>query len=295
MRRLISLICITIALLTTARAAGSDPLFPLPQAPDYMTSLQQRSNYIVYHYWDQANLGTAFSSRAKLNSALGTWFGLMPYASADTAHLAVNTLLDKLKKKPENLLTLAQMAEGWLWADTSEMHSDELYLPFAKAAATQKKLSQADRARFAAQAKIIESSSPGLKLPPMRLVAPTGEKSQLSDTTGRPMVLLFMDPDCTDCRMAKVRLANDYTTKQLVAAGKLDIVSIYPGNSNDPAWTAWAAEAPEGWRTVAAPDADEYFDLRISPAIYFVAPDGTILAKNININNLIHAIPTLQQ
>lgn len=295
MRRLIFLICITIASLAGWHTRAAEPLFEIPQAPDHLQSLQQRSNYIVYHFWDKANLGTAFSSRAKLNDALGVWLGLMPYSSADTTHLAINSMLDKLKKKPENLLVLAQMAEGWLWADTAQLRSDEVYLPFAKAVASQKKLSQAERARFAAQTKIIESSSPGLKLPPLKLVGPTGEKSLLSDTTGRMSVIMFMDPECTDCRMAKVRLANDYTAKQLIAGGQLDVISVYPGSPSDPTWTQWAAEAPEGWRVVAAPEADEYFDLRVSPAIYLAAGNGTILIKNMNINALIQAMPALKQ
>lgn len=295
MRRLISLICIAVALLGIQRAAASEPLFPLPAVPDNLDNLQQRSNYFVHHFWDECNLNTAFSSRARLNTAVGTWFGLMPYASADTAHMSVNALLDKLKKKPENLLVMGQMAEGWLWADTSSMHSDELYLPFAKAVADNKKISKAERARFAAHAKIIESSSPGLKLPALELTAPDGSKALLSDTTGRQTFVLFMDPDCDDCRMAQIRLANDFNAKQLVEKGVLEVICIYPGDPNDARWAAWTTTAPEGWRIYAAPEADDYFDLRISPAMYYAAPNGVILAKNVPVDNLINALPYLNK
>ena len=71
----------------------------------------------------------------------------------DTVHMAVDRLIDKVKKSGPNTLTLAQMAERWLWADSAEILSEEIYLPFAKAAATHKKISNADRARFASHVK----------------------------------------------------------------------------------------------------------------------------------------------
>lgn len=282
-------IAITLGVSAPVSAQNDDTLFPYPVAPESITNLYQRCNYLVDHFWDKCNYSTAFMSRNKLDDAFGTWVGFMPYATADTVHIAVDRLIDKVKKSGPNTLTLARMAERWLWADSAEIRSEEIYLPFARAAAGHKKISGADRARFAAQVKQIENSSVGSQLPPMKLVAPDGSQSLLNDYDGKNVVIFFNDPDCTDCNMARVRLSADYNAKRLLDAGKLTIISIYPGEPDNAVWLTAATEYPQNWKIVAAPDADDYFDLRATPAIY-LANGKVIKFKNLPVDNLIDAL-----
>ncbi|MDE6331775.1 MAG: DUF5106 domain-containing protein, partial [Muribaculaceae bacterium] len=272
MKRIIYSILTAISLIagtsTAALAQNTETLFPYPTPPEELSNLYQRCNYLVDHFWDKCNLTTAFLSKQRLNNAFGDWVGFMPYATADTVHMAIDKLVDKVKKSGPNTLTLARMAESWLWSDTAEIRSEELYLPFAKAAANHKKISGADRARFSAHIKQIENSSVGSQLPSLKLTAPDGTKSLLSDYDCTNLVIFFNDPDCTDCNMARVRLSANHNAKRLIEAGKLTILSIYPGNPDDTLWLAAATEYPDNWIVVAAPDADEFFDLRETPAIY---------------------------
>ncbi len=292
MKKLIYSIFTAVALIfsigTKASAQTDNTLFTYPQAPDELTTLYQRCNYLVDHFWDRCNYSTAFLNKKKLNDAFGHWIGFMPYATADTVHMAVDRLIDKVKKSGPNTLTLAQMAERWLWADSAEILSEEIYLPFAKAAATHKKISNAERARFASHVKQIENSSVGSQLPPLKLTAPDGSKSLLSDYDATNVVIFFNDPDCTECNMARVRLSADFNARRLIEAGKLTIISIYPGDPGNTQWLAAATEYPQNWITVAAPDADEYFDLRTTPAIY-LANTKVIKVKNLPVDNLINA------
>ena len=289
---ILTFIALTLSTANTGKAQTEATLFPYPQAPEEITNLYQRCNFLVDHFWDRCNFNTAFSSLQRLDAAFGDWIQFMPYASADTVHMSIDRLLEKVKKSGPNTLALARMAEKRLWADTAEIRSDEIYLPFAKAAATHKKISGADRARFAAHVKMIENSSVGSSLPPLKLTAPDGSKSLLSDIEGTNVVLFFNDPDCSDCNMARVRLSADYNARRLIDAGKLVFVSIYPGEPNDAVWLAAATEYPQNWTIVAAPDADEYFDLRETPAIYLVN-NKIIKVKNVPVDNLLNGFGAL--
>ena len=44
-------------------------LFQYPQAPENLTTLSQRANYVVEHFWDKCNLKSAFYSRKKMKKA----------------------------------------------------------------------------------------------------------------------------------------------------------------------------------------------------------------------------------
>lgn len=281
--------------MPSAQAQQSQTLFPYPQAPDELATLRQRCNYLVDHFWDRCNFATAFSSKERLNKAFGDWVGFMPHASADTVHMAIDRLIAKFNKEPRKTLDLAQMAENWLWSDTAAIHSDEVYLPFAKAAAGNKKLSAAERARFAAHTRILENSSVGMALPSMQLYSPFGEKSLLSDYKAKMVIVLFNDPECLDCKMTRVRLSADYNANKLIERGDLKIICVYPGGANDAEWVSVAPEYPKNWVVVAAPDADDLFDLRTMPNIYYADEAGVIRVKNIQIDNLLNAMRMLNQ
>ncbi|MDE7031731.1 MAG: DUF5106 domain-containing protein, partial [Muribaculaceae bacterium] len=88
MKKLIYSIFTAVALIfsigTKASAQTDNTLFTYPQAPDELTTLYQRCNYLVDHFWDRCNYSTAFLNKKKLNDAFGHWIGFMPYATADT-------------------------------------------------------------------------------------------------------------------------------------------------------------------------------------------------------------------
>ena len=64
---------------------------------------------------------------------------MLPLANRDTVFISIDRLIDKVKKRPENLLALTRMAEAAFYSDSAIIPSDEVYLPFAKAVAGHKK------------------------------------------------------------------------------------------------------------------------------------------------------------
>lgn len=304
MKRIFSILqaFIILAAIGTADAsAKSGDLFIYPVPPDTMQTLQPRCDYIITRFWDRCNFGTAFDKYPeKLNAAFGDWVAIMPHTSADSVHVAIDRLLKRFEKKGPETLALATMAENWLYSDTAEFTSDEVYLPFAKAAASHKKIGKADRARFESQARIIESSGVGARVPAIPFVKADGSKGTLDDVRAGSVLLFFNDPDCLDCTMARIRLSADPNTAQLIERGELSVVSIYPGETDDEGWEKAKGGTHPLWVTVAMPDAHEYFDLRATPLFVFLNARHKVLATGLDIDHLLNAFlvsnqATLQQ
>ena len=293
MKRIFSILqaFIILAAIGTADAsAKSGDLFIYPVPPDTMQTLQPRCDYIITRFWDRCNFGTAFDKYPeKLNAAFGDWVAIMPHASADSVHVAIDRLLKRFEKKGPETLALATLAENWLYSDTAEFTSDEVYLPFAKAAASHKKIGKADRARFESQARIIESSGVGARVPAIPFVKADGSKGTLDDVRAGSVLLFFNDPDCLDCTMARIRLSADPNTAQLIERGELSVVSIYPGETDDEGWEKAKAATHPLWVTVAMPDAHEYFDLRSTPLFVFLNARHKVLATGLDIDHLLNA------
>ena len=54
-----------------AGAQAPTTLFPYPTVPDSRTTLTERADYFVTHFWDRANIKQSFSTLARLNTAFG--------------------------------------------------------------------------------------------------------------------------------------------------------------------------------------------------------------------------------
>lgn len=286
MKKLFFTIFLTVAAAITAR--GADTYFPYPTPPEALTTLSERTNYLVEHFWERCNLKSAFSSRAKLAGAFRDYVSFMPYASADTVHESINRLIDKVKGDKNNLLTLGKIAESALYGDSAEVLSDELYIPFAAAVAANKKIPAASRARFEHQARVLANSQVGAVAPALPFETIDGSKSDLSKIESPYTLLFFNDPDCDDCALVKARLAADFSTRQLIDKGILKIVSIYPDSPSDE-WKESAARYPETWVVGASEEADDTFDMRNAPVMYFLDKNRKIIAKNMVIDNVINA------
>ena len=212
----------------------------------------------------------------------------MPFASADSVHHAIAKVVAKASKSGPISLKIAEIAEGYLYSDTAEYRSEEVYLPFAKMAAGHKKISKADRARFAHQVKQMETSGLGATVPDLEIIRPDGSKGTLAEANSGSVLLFFNEPDCMDCTMARLRLSTDINARELIANGGLTIVSIYPGDPDD-TWREAVASYPTDWLVCAMPDADLYFDLRDTPELIFLNKKHKVLAKGYPVDHYLNA------
>ena len=234
MKRQLSSILAAFLILCGIATAQAENFFVYPTPPDSMSTLQQRADYYVSRFWDRCDFGAGVKNPHLVNKAFGDWISLMPHASADTVHAAIATLLSRFEKKGPETLLIASSAENWMWSDTASFISDEIYLPFAKAAATNKKISKADKARFAAQTKILESSGNGKIVPDFRFTRPDGSKGSMNEIGGSSVLIFFNDLSDIDCNLARVRLGSDFNARELIASGQLTVICrVYTSDAAD--------------------------------------------------------------
>lgn len=268
---------------------AEDIFFQYPQAPENLTSLTQRANYVVEHFWDKCNLTSAFSSRAKMTKAFQDYITYMQFASKDTTLISINKLIKEVQKKPKNMLTLAQIAEETLYGDSAIFWSDELYLQFATAVNNTKKLSKAEKARYKHQETVLTNSLVGSIAPNFKITTPDGNELQFDSIKAPAIILFFNDIECTDCRLAKVRLATDINLNKLIDRGVIKIVSIHPGEASEE-WITEANNYPKNWIVGACEDIYDMFDMRTTPTIYQLDDKHKIVAKNLNVDGILNVV-----
>lgn len=293
MKKLLIFILAVIGLSSNNLVAQTDNrLFPYPEPPQDMTNLYERCNYLVYKFWDQCNLKSAFSAKAKLNAAFGDWLGFMPYASADTVYLAIDKFHDSFKKSGQQSLEIAKMAEAWLYSDTARYRSDQLYGKFVDAAVANKKIPAAERRHFEEQKLILDNSSVGCKVPDIELTKADGTKTSFYADSAEYTLLIIYEGNCPDCSLTRVRLSADMVLNQLNDAGIVRIVSLYAGEP-DAAFSEAVLPYPEAWLNVASPETAKYFEMRSKPAIYYLDKEHKVVGKDLVVDNILNAFRSL--
>lgn len=260
--------------------------FPYPSVPDSLVTLQQRTDYLMRHFWDKCDFKRAFSSRPKMRQALADYLSFVPYASRDSVSASFGRLFKALEKQPDDLLFLAQEAELQLMGDSAQYYSEEAFLPFARAVVANKKINKTSKLHFERQARILGATQPGQPIPDLEFTDRDGVTKRHLHDVATPMVFVyFNDPDCDDCHMARVRLNADVKANQLIEKGLLSVVAI---STSEPTaeWQQAMAAYPGTWTVGAAPDADETFDIAMFPSFYLVE-NGKIIAKNYGIDELL--------
>lgn len=287
------IIILVTFLLGLCASAQEKPYFQLPLIPDSLTTLQQRTDFMVQHYWDFCDLKKAFSSRDKMAESFHTYLSFMPYASADVAYASIGKFMDKISRQPDDVLFIGEQAEAILYSDTAEMQSDELYLLFAKAIADNKKVDKNSKLRYQHQAKILSRSQTGMIAPEFDYSDIMGATQHFApDTTCVATILYFNDPDCSECNMAKLRLDADIKTNRLIDSGRVKIVSITPGGVTDQ-WQLKASSYPASWRIGASDEIDEIYDIRQTPSFYIIDNHGKIVLKNGDIDIVLRVMSML--
>lgn len=292
MKRLLLIISLSVTLSSIAIAQSDNRLFPYPEPPKDMTNLYERCNYLVYKFWDQCNIKSAFSTKSKLNTAFGDWLGFMPYASADTVYLAIENFHKLFRKSGEQSYEIAKMAETWLYSDSAQYRSDELYSRFVDEAVANKKIPAEKRRYFERQKKILDNSSVGKIVPDINLTKADGSKTSFFADSSSYTILFIYENDCFDCSLARVRLSADMVVNQLNDAGIVRVVSLYNGEPDAEFSTAVTA-FPEKWINVASGETDSYFDIRVKPAIYYLDKDHRIIGKELSVDNILDAFRKL--
>lgn len=299
MNRIIFGIFILSGILTptaaTAQVAVTDmnTYFPYPSAPDSIPTPQGKADYVMEHFWDYCDLKKAFSSRQKMAGAFQDFISFATIGSASGVHQSISKFLRALEKQPDELLFIAQKAEGLVHSDTSRIYSDELYIPFAQAVARNKKIDKNVRTAFERQARILSATQPGMPAPAFNYTDFKGENGTFApDTTAELTVMFFNGQDCMDCTLARARLNADIRTTEYINDGILRIVAVTPSEADD-RWRDMASSYPSEWQVLAAPDIDDIYDIRTIPAFYVFDKKGDIVLKNIDIDQVLRLMSLL--
>ena len=275
--------------------AKADTYFQYPLIPDSINIFQSRCDYLARHFWDFCDMKKAFSAKSRMAEEFKVYISILKNATPDSAIASVVRFNKQLEKQPADQLFMAECAENLLYGDTAEVWIDELYLPFAHAVASNKRIDKASKARFAHQEKILKNSLVRFPAPSIPYTTREGASGNLDNDSAQVVVVFFNDPDCENCNMARIRLDADISMTELIQEGKAKVVSISLTDPT-PEWKEAVSSYPSTWVVAASPDADMNIDLRAgTPEFYILDRKHNIHFKHLGINQVLDVARQLKK
>lgn len=261
-----------------------DPLFEYPVAPDEIESLPDKSNWVMQHFWDPMDFKSKNAvSQAALNDAFKVYSVPMVWADKAEVDKSTDKLISLLSKNPTLNMQFMKAAEEALYSHRAQVWIDDVYIRFLESFLKNKKIPDSRKLRYRRQLTQLKNSLIGSAPASFDFVTPTGNPGKFNPI-GVFTIIEFGDPDCDDCRHAKLKLETDMKFSSLVDRGLVNVMFIIP----DPVdgWQTKLGSYPSNWIVGASDTVSDILDLRTTPSFYVIGTDGKIIAKNVKIDEV---------
>ena len=257
------------------------PLFDYPMAPDDLDGLQERSNYLMQHFWDKMDFKQKASvDQNALNDAFRVYVTPMQFASATEVNASVDKVIAQISKNAVLSLQFAKAAEEALYGPRADLWNDEIYLKFIDNVLRCKQIKKERKARYEHVGKQLRNTLRGRVPPEFDYTTADGKVSHYHPN-GVITVIEFGDPDCDDCRFSKLKMETNVRFSSLVERGKINVMFIV--SDPEEGWEEKLKDYPTLWHVGASESVSDLYDLRKSPSVYVIDREGKIAVKNVGI------------
>ena len=262
-------------------------LFAYPMAPDTCSTLEERCNFIISHFWDSFDISKPISDDAAFETTFRDFVDFFRYSHRNVVMAAVRDFVNKAQSNTANLQKVGEVAERALYGTDAEYWSDEVYVAFAKALAASKQLPRNVRDHYAEQLSRINTVQIGSMLD-FEYVDINGLKQRLSNLTAKTYILLFLD-DSTDSMIGRLRLSTDVALNSLLDGGEAVLVCLST-NKYSADWATAAAGYADNWVIGCGENLSRDLDLRAFPCCYILDEQRTIVNKALSVESLMAAV-----
>lgn len=262
-----------------------EPLFEYPVAPDEIDGLEEKADYLVEHFWDKMDFTqkTTVDQNA-LNDAFSVYVTPMRWADPAKTNESITRLISKIEKNPSLSIQFSKAAEEALYGTRAEFWNDEIFIRFLDNLIKCKGVKPERKLRAELLRKQLTNTMRGSVPPEFDYTRPDNSKAHYHPN-GVITIIEFGDPDCDDCRFAKLKLDTNVSLSRLVEKGMVNVLFI--NVDPDEGWQEKLKEYPKSWHVGASDEVGEIYDLRETPSLYVIDREGKVAAKNVTVQTAI--------
>lgn len=261
--------------------AGYQP----PVIPLMLNSPEQKSAFLVEHYWDNFNFKdtSQLQDIAVQEQTFANFLAIITQVSPLKASHGIKILMNRAEISQNTSLFFYRIAEKYLYHPNSPLRNDSLYEKFLELACGSMVIDSVSKFRFQKQYGMSQRNKPGHKAADFNFTLKNGSTSTLYHIKARFLLLYFYNPECAECKVIRGKIVQSKLISLLEGKGLLRILSVYTDKELN-LWKNHYSELPGSWingydnGTVI--QQKDLYDLKAIPSLYLLGGDKTVLLRD---------------
>ncbi len=188
----------------------------------------------------------------------------LSYADSSMVERSYNTLLDAVAINPTALQRSISLTEKYLYETSSPQCNDELYLSILEVIIAHDSLQEVERIRPKYQHSKLSQNRVGDLAANIEVSLSDGTIVELHSIQARGVILLFSDPECSECARVDREVA---AMRQSLDNKGVEVIKIYP-----------------------TPHIESLYHLRAIPTIYLLDEQKRVVLKDPSIEEIARLI-----
>lgn len=284
MIRVATSILLLIALSVIPAPAQTTQL-QLPRPPATMTSIPERADYVMTHFWDSLNASggsSVLGTDSLLEQCVADFLSLLPHGTPQGRQTGFANAIAAISPDHDALLRFNSLIEKYLDEPESPMFSEDAYIDYLSALTSAGVLDKYESVRPEYQLQALLKNRPGTTATDITYIDRSGQSASLHSTTAPLLLLILYDPECDHCAHLMQELSADTTLCRAVDDGTLAILAIFADGETD-AWATASQSLPVNWLgglDRSGIQENELYTIRDLPSLYLLDSEKTVLLKN---------------
>ena len=266
------------------QAAAQD--FALPKIPDTLRTPDERASYLVAHYWDEfpfADSVQYMNRVADIEQAVVNYIDLFRLVPAGEATRSLTNVMQQASVSLNGLYFFYNTFEKYLYDLASPMRNEAWFIPVLEQMVASPRLSADDKIRPTMLLESVMKNRVGSTAADFTYTLADGTQHTLHALPSAQTLLLFFDPECDECHALIEALSHDETLNNLIEAGKLSVLAVYPGE-NLRYWKTMQANMPKNW-TIAYDASQQIYaqalyEILGFPSLYLLDAEKKVVLKD---------------
>jgi hypothetical protein len=289
MKKIASLIIIVPLFLCVSssgctRVAPAPYKFSLPEIPSFITDSGAKKSYMGMHFWDNYDFkDTTFIRSDAGHKIFWSYLYLLSQLPVDESAEDIGAVMEKARADSTVCMEIFTGAEQILYSPNSELRNETLYIEVLKKILSWSRLNESYKIRPRFQYKLALRNRPGEPTTDFTYTLASGRNEKLYGLRSDYVLLLFYDPECTDCKRVKKLIEKSETIDKLISGMHIKVLSVYP-DKDLRKWKESKGTIPSSW--IAAYDKGtviklkNLYDIRATPTMYLLDKDKRVLLKD---------------
>ncbi|WP_139265162.1 DUF5106 domain-containing protein [Bacteroides ihuae] len=277
---------------STKDSLNTKAAFTLPTIPAMLTTPEQRSNYLVKHYWDNFDFtDTSYIHRPEITEqAWVDYIDLLKYVTLPTTQSSVKELMIKAGSKEKKVfMYFTELADKYFYDPNSPMRNEEFYIPVLETMIATPILSKAEKIRPQARLELAHKNRIGTPAINFTYTLLSGARGTLHGLSAEYTLLFFNNPGCHACEENIKGIKGSSIINQLIAEKRLKLLAVYPDEELDE-WKRHLKEFPQEWINgydrSATIKTKNIYDLKAIPTLYLLDKGKKVLLKDANLPDI---------